>query len=475
MLIHHRGARLVAFLALSLLLASCQAARRGPRPDDAASIRHKLAQRVPRLAEDPAPAIVAHQVNDLLSAPLGEATALRLALALNPDVREGYARLGVARHELMQAGLLSNPTLHANAKLFSAGPEIEFGLTKPLLDLLFVRHRTSIAAAERQVVEADVTANLVELLFAIRRRMIQIQAARAVVALQESGVDAADTTSDLFAKLQEAGNILDQARTSGAIAASRAQLTLSAAKATEAEHRESLRRLLGLPATAPPIVLAEELPTGLPKPPDAGVVGRDAQRSSLDHAMMRAAALAAQRGRTLAGMRKQTWLREGGAVGKREGESGAWGFGPEIGIEIPIFDTGSAEFGRASAAYRRACAMAEATRLDVLSAARRFSARAGVAHERERHMREEYLPLRKRFVADLVGRYNDMQIGAFAVLEAKIMELGAQREYVETLRDAWLAYADINELRAGHLNRDRLEATDLPEESDHPTLTGGGH
>ena len=66
-----------------------------------------------------------------------------------------------------------------------------------------------------------------------------------------------------------------------------------------------------------------------------------------------------------------------------------------------------------------------------------------------------------------------MQIGAFDVLSAKIMEIGARREHIQVLREAWLAQADLDELLAGNLNRGRLDAVEMPDEAEHPAISEG--
>jgi len=68
------------------------------------------------------------------------------------------------------------------------------------------------------------------------------------------------------------------------------------------------------------------------------------------------------------------------------------------------------------------------------------------------------LPLHDRLVRETIQNYNAMQIGVFRVLSARAHELDAQRAAVEAARDARLARLDLQELLAGSLARERLDA-----------------
>jgi cobalt-zinc-cadmium efflux system outer membrane protein len=72
-------------------------------------------------------------------------------------------------------------------------------------------------------------------------------------------------------------------------------------------------------------------------------------------------------------------------------------------------------------------------------------------------------------VRETLRNYNAMQIGVFDVFVAKQQEIEARRSYVGTLRDAWLARIDLEELMAGGLNDERVSAR--PRASGPSTTT----
>src|SRR5262249_38269938 len=105
------------------------------------------------------------QAKAILARPLSDESAVKVALLENPAVRESYENLGIARAELIQAGLLSNPVFRANAKFFTSGTEVELGLAQSFLDVFFVPMRRCVAAADQEAAEAAVERDLVRLVY----------------------------------------------------------------------------------------------------------------------------------------------------------------------------------------------------------------------------------------------------------------------------------------------------------------------
>jgi hypothetical protein len=104
----------------------------------------------------------------------------------------------------------------------------------------------------------------------------------------------------------------------------------------------------------------------------------------------------------------------------------------------------------------------------VRAAARALRERAIALRDRVAYIRTVHLPIRHRLVRETLQYYNAMQVGAFDVLLAKQEEIAAGQELLETLRDAWLARLDLEELLAGSFNSARLGDAGAPS-SSHAT------
>jgi len=142
---------------------------------------------------------------------------------------------------------------------------------------------------------------------------------------------------------------------------------------------------------------------------------------------------------------------ETGVASKRESADGRWGAGPDLSVALPLLDQGHARRAIADATLRERIARHVSLAVAIRSAARTYRERVISLEQRARYLRETYVPLRTKLLRQTLANYNAMQVGAFEVLTAKQQEVDAQREYVETLRLAWIARLDLEELLAGSL------------------------
>ena len=59
------------------------------------------------------------------------------------------------------------------------------------------------------------------------------------------------------------------------------------------------------------------------------------------------------------------------------------------------------------------------------------------------HQRDELVPLRKLIAEENVLRYNGMLIGVFELLADARLQIASVNSYIESLRDFWIAQADL--------------------------------
>jgi outer membrane protein, heavy metal efflux system len=205
----HRTVQLMLLGAVVAGLSGCRSASEGSPAGDVAHVRRDVARRTG--AADSASACdeaaVRAACSDLLSKPLTEENAVKVALLGNASVRASYERLGIARADLLQAGLLSNPVLSASAKFFSAGPELELGLAQSFVEIFFVPQRRRVAAADLCAAQAEVARDLVGLVYDVRRGLVTLRAAEEVVEVRREALAAVTAARDLMEKLHAAGNV----------------------------------------------------------------------------------------------------------------------------------------------------------------------------------------------------------------------------------------------------------------------------
>ena len=438
--------RALASLAAALL-ASCAAVEDGDRPRLQHELQSRLATAVPDAAAGTDPA-ASDEVLALLRVPLDDDAAVRIALLHNRRVRAAYERLGVARAELVQAGLLRNPVFDADARFFDSGTELELGLAQPLLDLFLRPLRARAAAHEFAAARAWIVAELVGVAFDVRRALVTVRAAERAAALHREALQAAVAAHELAVALHDAGNVTDRQLAAERLGETRARVDLAAAELEVTEAREAVHAMLGLWGEQTEWTLAGALGDD----PLAGVDLAHVESRAIERSL----ALAAHQARLESFAQRtgvtswQRWFPESalGVSAVRE-PGGDWGVGPRLELELPLFDARTTASARAQRELDAGLHEHVQLAVEIRASARRLRERAAQLAERARFLREVHLPQRAELLRTTLQTYNAMQIGAFDVLVQRRQQLADAREHVATLRDAHLARLDLQHLLAG--------------------------
>lgn len=427
------------------------------------------------LAEATSASSASAAVADLLSRELTEEDAVRVALLNNRNVRAGYERLGIAAADLVQAGLLSNPVFGADVLLvFDGGTDAAFTLAQSFLDLFWRPLRGRRAGHELEAATAAVTRELVRLVFSVRREFVRVRAAQQLAEIQRRTLASAEAAHRLMQELAQAGNVVSAQLSSMRVAEGRARLELAAAERAAREAREPLNVLLGLWGRH----VAWSIGGALGESPSQGIdldsLEARSVTASLDLIENRARIDAAAQDARITDW--QRWLPSGGAgIGFENPAEDEVRLGPSMSAELPIFDTGSAKSGAAAARLRLLLHRHVQIAVEVRAAARLLHERIDLLDQRARFLAYELLPAQQQLLRDTMRDYNAMQIGAFDVIVQKQRQLDTVREQAMTLRDAWLARLDLEELLAGSLP-DGARAPWWPEpDSLMDSTDRGGH
>jgi cobalt-zinc-cadmium efflux system outer membrane protein len=125
--------------------------------------------------------------------------------------------------------------------------------------------------------------------------------------------------------------------------------------------------------------------------------------------------------------------------------------GPTLGVRIPLFDQGRALSAAARSRVRAAQEEYAALAVDIRSDVRRSYARMRAAHIKAERLRTVVIPLRTAIVNETQLYYNGMLVGVFELLESKRDQIEAGAQYVDALRDYWVARAELTHAAGGRL------------------------
>ena len=130
---------------------------------------------------------------------------------------------------------------------------------------------------------------------------------------------------------------------------------------------------------------------------------------------------------------------------------GNYSFGPNVSIELPLFDQHQALLARLEASLRQSEARLQARAVDARSEVRAARDAMVAARGLAERYRIVVVPLRERIVALAQQRYDAMLLGAYELLLAKQAEVGAYRDYIDVVREYWIARSDLERATGGRL------------------------
>jgi cobalt-zinc-cadmium efflux system outer membrane protein len=439
--------RLPSLAIATALLSGCASTSAGPAFRDAARlVEARTGRRIfwnQGGADDEA---VEHRVRELLARDLSVESAITIALLKNEDLQAIYEDLSIAQADLVQAGLLQNPTLSGGLAVPVAGTGVErgydVGIVQDFLGLFLLGARKKIAGAELEAAKLRVGSAVLRVTYEVQAAYDSLVAAQQVLEVRQTALDAGDIAASLAEAQHTAGNISDLDLVSERTRAEQLRTDLARSAADALTAREALTRLLGLWGAD----VAFRVPSKLPDPPTADPpldhLEDLAIRSRLDLASARAEVQARAHAADLAkDMRVFGSVNAG--VGFQRAPEHYSAITPQASLELPIFDQHQAAIARLEAQARQAEARERALAVSVRSEVRAAHGRLVAMREVVDRYAHVVVPLRAQVMTLTQEQYNAMLAGAPQLLLAKQDEVTARRESVEALRDYWIASADL--------------------------------
>jgi len=391
------------------------------------------------------------RVQALLAEPLSEDTAVQVTLLNNRGLQAAYNDLGISEAEYVQTSLPPNPALTVS-RVFGTAGFVEFGfqLIGNLLATATLQRRTEIAKREFEEARYRAIATTLSLSVDARRAYIRAVAAQQRLALLEQSRETADASARMMKQLGETGaaNTLDQGRVAVFYAELSAQI--AQARLSVSKEKEALNRILGLWGTDLDYKLPARLPSLPATPEPLHDVEVEAMRRRVDLIILRYEIVTlAKSAKFVEATRYMSFLELGGGF-RNEVETNDAGerssknrYGLELGIVIPIFDTGEARVATAREIYMRAVNRLAERSINARSEARVAYTTYRATFDIARFYQTRVLPLRRQISAEVLLRYNGMLIDVFELLAEERERINSSIASLDALRDYHLAIADL--------------------------------
>ncbi|HEU4405325.1 MAG TPA: TolC family protein [Polyangiaceae bacterium] len=463
-----------AVLALTAL-AGCASTSASPAFRDVADAVEARSGHRPRWSQGTADDRQAEAaIERLLSRELSVDAAVQAALLGNPSLRSTFEELSIAQADLVQAGLLKNPVFGVGATAWEQehiDPNLFFTVEQDFLDLVTMPMRKRVAATQLEATKLRVGDRVLALAAEVRKAFYEAQAAEQVLAMRRLISEAAEASAELARRQHEAGTMSDLAFTTELGLASQVRLDLKRSEGEAAVAREHLTRLMGVWGTR----TGWRLGPKLPELPREEVPLERLEAIAIDKRLDVAAARRELQavGSMLSLSKSTRWT---GFVNVEVEAARLRGdkrisFGPRASLELPLFDQRQAAVARLESLERTSRNELHRLSIDARSEVREARARLVTA----RAMVEEYggvlVPLRENIVKYSQEQYDAMLLGVYQLLAAKQSEFATYREYIEALRDYWVARSDLERAvgtRLGPVTARPPAASPVPAASPAP-------
>jgi outer membrane protein TolC len=417
----------------------------------ASNVRDEIGKDAVKLSTAEATQRARERVQALLSEPLSEDAAVQIALLNNRGLQAAYNDLGISEAEYVQASLPPNPAITVSRTFGPGGfAEVGFQLVGNLLAFATLPRKTEIAKREFEEARYRAVATTLSLSVDARRAYVRALAARQQLTLLEQARQTADASANMMKQLGETGaaNKLDQARVTTFYAELSAQV--AQARLTEKREREALNRILGLWGSD----LDYKLPSRLPALPAAADnladVEVEAMRRRVDLIILRYEIVTLAKSVGFVEATRYMSFLELGLGYRNEVETNDEGkqssknrYGLELGIVIPVFDTGEARVTTARETYMRAINRLVERSVNARSEARLAYSTYRATYDIARYYQTRILPLRRQISSEVLLRYNGMLVDVFEVLVEERDRISANVAALNALRDFHLAIAEL--------------------------------
>lgn len=413
-------------------------------------------------------------VGTLLQTNLTAQSAVAIALLNNRSLQAEFEEVGISQADLAQAARLKNIEIAGSWRFPNRPPSLmnaEYSAAGDFLDLLTLPARKKIARRELEQTKLRVADSVLRLAADVQSAFYTLQASEELSKRLGIITEVNDAAADLAQRQYDVGNINDLELRNQQASAAQSRLDLMQAQAQARAERERLNRLLGLSGEQGKWKVASELSpvreTELPLENLESLAV--SQRLDLAAARSQAETVAAA-----LRLKKNTRFIPGVTVGvsSERDTDGQRVTGPNVTLELPLFDQGQPALARLAAQYRQARNHYEAMEINIRSEVRQMSDALLATRTAAEHYAKTLLPQRQKILRETLLHYNAMQKSSYELLAAKEREQIAERGYVEALRDYWIARAELERAVGGRLSSDVSPApspvkTDSTPQEEH--------
>ncbi|MBP9086579.1 MAG: TolC family protein [Kofleriaceae bacterium] len=393
---------------------------------------------------------------DMLRRPLDAQAAVAIALRNNPRLRVELTALGIPAGQVAQA---TAPRATDVDFLYRRGladdlSEMEINVTQDIIELITTGSRRNAAKQDLQAAQLRATAMAIETAGVAEIGFYRLVAEQQLYELRQTVADLATSSFEFVSAQHAAGNVPDLTLLREQDNKAQADLDVAKSQIEVTLRRQQLATTLGLSATEQSWTVSPRLPA-LPAALAPAAANAEAMIvvQSLERDSLQREAEAANARLRLARIR--SWVPElgvGVSLGRRTmpaTTASEWDIGPAVRVALPLFNWNQGGRAVARTEVARITLAQTAYELELRATFRSALNRQQTTYAQARRVRDTIVPLRNKILSEVLLHYNAMNATAIELLMARRAQTEAGQQYIELLRDYWVAQTVISTMQRG--------------------------
>lgn len=378
---------------------------------------------------------VKEEVKRLLSDGITMDESVKIALLNNRKLQASFEEIGIAKADLVQAGLFANPNLSAIFRFpFGGGSTgIETAGLLNIADFWQIPIRKKAAAAGLESIMLQVSEEILNTAAEAKKAYIGYSALSSVRHEMDRMKDHIEEWRDHLIYRQQFGYASELDIYMANALAAETKLEFARIESELLISRYRLNRILGLFPDQYDYELADVLSEEINQLPELEQLISYALSNRPD---IQAASLHIENARHVSELERSRAFSnvEAGVVYER-GIDGAESIGPEIGIHLPVFDQNQAQIAKAAYRLQQAEKELKAKIQEVREEVAVVYERRLLLSQQINLTKTDILPAHTAAVEYAEKHFNAMQLNMLYLLEARRKLLETKRQYFDALRE----------------------------------------
>lgn len=392
--------------------------------------------------------------------------AVAVALWNNSAFNATLTQLGMARGDLVQAGLLRNPQF--SLLLPGGTKQLEWTLFLPIEAFLLRETRLDISEREVCRVAEQLVQNGLDVARDTRIAHADMVFAVDRAALANEAVDVRKSIADLTKKQLDAGDISELEATTARIDLLRAQADAAGLQHAVGQAEARLKQLMSIGTWADSLQPIADDPQLHASNFELASLVEEATSSRPD---LRAASFAVEAAKARADVSRWQWLRFDVVADANSGGAGNSNFGPGFRFDIPIFDRNQGGIQTADWSLNQAVQNYNAVRDQIVMEVQTAHSQTQQATVNLTILRTDVLTTLQEAVGLAQKAYADGGAPYFLVLQTTSQFLDSRAQELQLMADLRRAQANLDRSVGRNLSPSTPEPVVVPLDFQDDSLT----